>query len=364
MGASRKTREEVLERQVLAATVAFVATFGGVSYALVPYAIELPAAFSRADTGNFPFTPQHVSIGAPRGGSRGRAVTLSAHVCCTHSSACRTRSATPAASTRRLAWRAAARVQRLRAAATRVVRRFANPLTALMCLRWPHAAHLVACIAFCATLLQSLTTWSFSTHPLKSQVALLVSLVNGVSATLYLAKCLGHVTIVASGVPGEHMMPLRYVQWLFTTGCLIRTLACLSPEGPGAARALRRTLRWDAFMLACGCAERLLPSPANSVAFAVSAVGFWGTMAGQYSLFALGTQTLSTRGDKVALRALQRATTITWLLFPAARLLCWQGVLGTNGEEVIFSVLDVLAKFGYSTFLMVGTFTLAAKGAE
>ena len=67
MGASRQTREEVLERQVLAATVAFGVTFVGCTYALVPYAIELPAAFSRADAGIFPFTPQHVSIGASRG---------------------------------------------------------------------------------------------------------------------------------------------------------------------------------------------------------------------------------------------------------------------------------------------------------
>ena len=178
------------------------------------------------------------------------------------------------------------------------------------------------------------------------------------------AKCAGHVTVVASGVPGEHMMPLRYLQWLFTTGCLIRTLACLSPEGPGAARTLRRTLRWDAFMLAAGCAERLLPSPLNAAAFAASSLGFWGAMRGQYALFALGGQTLSTRGDMVALRALRRVTTLTWSLFPLARLLCWRGVLGTNGEEVVFSVLDVLAKFGYSTFLMVGTFALAAKGAE
>jgi bacteriorhodopsin len=223
---------------------------------------------------------------------------------------------------------------------------------------------LVACIAFIATLLQSLSTWSFSTHPMKSQVALLVSLVNGVSATLYLAKCLGHVTIVASGAPGEHMMPLRYLQWLFTTGCLIRTLACLSPDGPGAARALRRTLRWDALMLASGCAERLLPSPVNGVAFVASTLGFLQTMRGQYALFAMGEKTLSTQGDLVALKALRRVTTLTWCAFPLARAACWGGVLGTNGEECVFSVLDVLAKFGYSTFLMVGTFALAAKGAE
>jgi bacteriorhodopsin len=215
----------------------------------------------------------------------------------------------------------------------------------------------------------------FSVHPLKSQVALLVTLVNFVSTTLYAAKCLGHVTVVASGVPGEHMMPLRYLQargvradacnrkpsdarcarpqWCFTTCCLIRTLACLSPDGPRSRRVLRQTVLADWGMLATGAAERVLPAPLSYVFYILSSLFFVQTLRGQYTLFAFGTQTLSTVGDLRALRALRKMTTLTWCLFPAARLACMAHVLGTNGEEVVFSLLDILAKFMYSTFLMV-----------
>jgi bacteriorhodopsin len=220
----------------------------------------------------------------------------------------------------------------------------------------------VACIAFAATLLQSFTTWTFSTHPLKTQVALLVSLVNGVSSTLYAAKCLGHVTIVASGMPGEHMMPLRYLQWMFTTGCLIRVLACLSPAGPRSRAVLRNTTLADLAMLFFGFLERMLPWPRNALAFGAASLCFVVTMRGQYTLFRYGAITLSTESDKVALASLQRMTTFTWLLFPVARAACLAGLLGTNGEEVVFSMCDLISKFGYSTFLMVGTFSMANSG--
>ena len=143
MGASRLTREEVLERQVLAATVAFAATFAGVSYALVPYAIELPAAFSRADTGNFPFTPQHVSIGASRlRRLMRRRRHASTRVGRTRRCACLTRSATRTASSCMPAWRAAARDLRLRVAAVRVAHACCKPLTDLLLVPLPHAAQL------------------------------------------------------------------------------------------------------------------------------------------------------------------------------------------------------------------------------
>ena len=163
-------------------------------------------------------------------------------------------------------------------------------------------------------------------------------------------------------MPGEHMMPLRYLQWMFTTGCLIRVLACLSPAGPRARAVLRNTLLADFAMLFFGAWERMLPWPGNALAFIASSVAFVSTMRGQYALFRFGATTLSTEGDRIALAALQRMTTFTWMLFPIARALCLAGVLGTNGEEVVFSACDLMAKFGYSTFLMVGTFSMANKG--
>jgi hypothetical protein len=69
--------------------------------------------------------------------------------------------------------------------------------------------HLVACVCFAATSMQSFLAWSFSAHPLKRCVAILVSLVNAVSTTLYGGKVLGYVTIMPTRVAGQFFLPLR-----------------------------------------------------------------------------------------------------------------------------------------------------------
>lgn len=222
-------------------------------------------------------------------------------------------------------------------------------------------AHLVACIAFGATLLQSYTTWMFTVHPLKTQVALLVSLVSGASTVLYGAKFAGAVTILEAATPGTFCMPLRYLQWGFSTGCLICMLGALSPEGPRARAVLRRTLAINAAMMTCACLERLLPAPANLGAFAAGGACFVANLRGQYELFRLAAMTLMLPADRVALAALQRMTTLTWILFPLTRAAALGGVLGRNAEEVAFCVCDFAAKFGYATFLLAGTFSIASK---
>jgi bacteriorhodopsin len=189
-----------------------------------------------------------------------------------------------------------------------------------------------------------------------------VSLTNGVSATLYGAKYLGAVTVVASRTPGEFFMPLRYLQWLFTTACLIRMLGCLSPAGPRARRVLRNTLCVDVAMMGAACLERFLPAPFSWGAFVAGGCFFVGNLRGQSELFRLGAQTLSTSSDQVALAALKKMTVATWVLFPLARAAGASHALGPNGEEVLLTICDVAAKFGYSTFLMVGSFSLANDG--
>jgi bacteriorhodopsin len=191
---------------------------------------------------------------------------------------------------------------------------------------------------------------------------MLVSLVNAVSTTLYAGKCLGFVTVLPTRVAGQFFLPLRYVQWAFTTACLIRAVACLSPDSWHTRALLRRTLLADLVMLAACGAERYAAAPISLAAFAVGAACFVRTMSGQYALFAAGARTLSTPGDKVALAALRRMTTLTWLLFPAARVLVLLGLLGPCGEEVVFTLVDIAAKFGFSTFLLVGAFSVANKG--
>ena len=127
---------------------------------------------------------------------------------------------------------------------------------------------------------------------------------------------------------------------------------------------LRNTLLTDAIMLLLGALERALPMPHNMVAYVLASIGFVFCLRGQWELFRLGAQTLSTPSDRAALLALRRMTTFTWCLFPAARVAALAGLLHANGEEVAFSLLDVAAKFGYATFLLVGSFKLADKGAE
>ena len=111
-------------------------------------------------------------------------------------------------------------------------------------------------------------------------------------------------------------------------------------------------------LAACGC-ERYAAAPVSLAAFAVGAVCFVRTMNGQWALFSAGARTLSTPSDKVALAALRRMTTLTWLLFPLARVLVLLGMLGPCGEEVVFTAVDIAAKFGFSTFLLVGAFSIA-----
>ena len=217
--------------------------------------------------------------------------------------------------------------------------------------------HVAACITFAVAFAVSLTVWSWSTHPVKRALAVLVSLINWVAFVTYAAQVWGGAPAMRTS-HGEAVQPFRFLQWSFTTPLLITALTSIADDGPRARALLQRAIACDLLMLAFGLGERFGTGLSRGALFGVSSAAFVGTMAPMAALFRLASDALSTPEDAASLAALWRHTLAMWSLFPAARLAGVLGLLGPNAEEVLMALLDILAKTGYSIVLMAGTFTL------
>jgi bacteriorhodopsin len=223
---------------------------------------------------------------------------------------------------------------------------------------------MAACITFAVAFMVSLTIWSWSGHPVKRALAVLVSLINWVAFCTYAFQVAGLAPAMATRVAGDVMQPFRFLQWSFTTPMLICALTSIAGDGPVARALLRRGIACDLAMLATGFAERFAAAALRAPLFALSSAAFAGTMAPMASLFRLAAGALSAPEDAASLAALWRHTLTVWSLFPAARAACVLGLLGPNAEEVVMALLDVSAKTGYSIVLMAGTFTLVDQMTE
>ena len=224
--------------------------------------------------------------------------------------------------------------------------------------------HTAACITFAVAFAVSLTVWAWSTHPVKRSLAVLVTLINWVAFCTYASQLVGLAPAMATRVSGDVMQPFRFLQWSFTTPLLICALTASAGDGPVARRLLARAVACDWAMLAFGFAERYATAPGRGATFAASSVAFVGTMAPMAALFRLAASALSDPEDAASLAALWRHTLTMWTLFPAARLARLAGLLGSNSEEAMMALLDILAKKGYSIMLMAGTFTLVDTTTE
>jgi bacteriorhodopsin len=224
--------------------------------------------------------------------------------------------------------------------------------------------HVAACITFAIAFMVSLTIWSWSTHPVKRALAVLVSLINWVAFVTYAAQVAGKAPAMATRTAGDVMQPFRFLQWSFTTPLLICALTSIAGDGPVARKLLRRGVACDLLMLLTGFGERFAANPVRSLLFGASSAAFAGTMLPMAALFRLASSALSAPEDAASLAALWRHTLTMWSLFPAARAACVLGLLGPNAEEVVMALLDILAKTGYSIVLMAGTFTLVDQMTE
>ena len=186
---------------------------------------------------------------------------------------------------------------------------------------------------------------------------MLVWALNTVSFLNYASKLAGLQPPVRT-LSGGYMRPLRYLEWSFTTACLIRVLGVLTPDGPKARALVRRTIALDVLLIGMGAAEHAAPAELKHPLFGAALCLFVPVMLGQLRLYRLGGETLSTASDAEGLSSLKRTTLATWCLFPLARLACLLGFIGPNCQELLFTSLDVASKFGFAVFLLVGTFAL------
>ena len=223
---------------------------------------------------------------------------------------------------------------------------------------------MAACVTFAVAFMVSFTIWSWSTHPVKRSLAVLVTLINWVAFCTYAAQLAGLAPAMGTAEAGDAMQPFRFLQWAFTTPLLICALTSIAGDGPLARGLLRRGVACDLLMLATGFLERYGAFPGRAALFAISSVAFVGTMAPMAALFRLAAGALSAPEDAASLAALWRHMLAMWTLFPAARLAALAGLLGANAEETVMAALDVLAKTGYSIVLMAGTFTLVDQMTE
>jgi bacteriorhodopsin len=208
-------------------------------------------------------------------------------------------------------------------------------------------------------LLFTACTWGFATHPVKRAVAVCVSLVNAVAFATYASHCAGITYALPTMTPGDVMEPFRILQWCFTTPMLIVVLACIAGDGPVARRTVAAALATDWAMLAFGFAERYVAGGAlRGVLFAASGAAFAVAMHRLRMLFSFAAAAVSAPEDAESLAMLWRHTIRVWCGFPIARLLRIGGVLGPNGEEVSFALLDIAAKTCYACWMLTCSFGL------
>jgi bacteriorhodopsin len=220
------------------------------------------------------------------------------------------------------------------------------------------AAHASACNIFGATLLFTLASWAWATHPVKRAIASCICLVNAVAFATYAAHSAGYTPALQTVTPGDLMEPFRFLQWSFTTPMLIVVLGCIAGDGPVARGLLFRALAADMLMIALAFGERYAAGALRGVLFWGGGAFFWVTMRAMQRLFTLAAAAASAPEDAQSLRTLWRHTLVCWCCFPLVRALRIGGAVGPNAEEILFAVADIAAKTGYSCLLINGTFTL------
>lgn len=199
--------------------------------------------------------------------------------------------------------------------------------------------------------------WRLAVLPVKRDVAALLTFVACMGFATYACEAAG-LAAVARSRAGGYVLPLRFAHWLTCTPCLVAVLGKLVPPGAlsrQARRQTRVTAACDVAMLLLAAAEHALPRPwQRRAALGGSVALFVPTLAGQLWLMRAAATPDDVNGRP--LRQLRRTTVVTWLLYPFSRLLVVCSGLGSSGEEVALTVLDLLSKSGYASLLLVASF--------
>jgi len=147
----------------------------------------------------------------------------------------------------------------------------------------------------------------------------------------------------------------RYVDWLITTPLLLLDLILFSKP------LLNKGWEWDAtaivgfdvLMIITGIVSGAATGPAKWFFFWAS-VGAFAVVSAYVVNIYLKAPRIPEQGVARKLRLLSAYLGVLWLIYPFVFALYFGGVFGPTTEDLLYAVLDVLAKVGFGFILLLG----------
>lgn len=217
-------------------------------------------------------------------------------------------------------------------------------------------AHCVSMVSFAVTLLLCIAAYAWVVNPFKRLVSLCVCTISAVALATY-------TYFVFYGVPymlakdGQSFEPVRYLQWLFTTPCMIFAISCFT-EINWSNGKLRGSLEADLAMVVFGFLDRFCGPPLRYVWFVLSCAAFLRTMHQFHQVFVAAQGVMVDEMDRHNLKRVHVFTFFTWSLFPLVRVASIVGYVDDTVEDIATTCLNLSAKLIYAVSLMVVSFTV------
>eukprot|EP00899_Mesostigma_viride_P001457 jgi/Mesvir1/11311/Mv25056-RA.3 len=186
-------------------------------------------------------------------------------------------------------------------------------------------------------------------HPSKWQVSVTTMFINSAAAICHLTAVLGKAPVITSSFGGRPLLPMRYIQWSFTTAAMTYLHSHI--------------WHWDAlltiqmmmlatFMSVTGLLGTWMAFPLNVMGMAVSFYCFALLGQGLWHGYRIHLSSKDCEFSMVALRRIVLATSFLWSTYPTIWVVGGVGLISPELEEVLMGIMDVVSK-GVVTHTMV-----------
>jgi sensory rhodopsin len=191
--------------------------------------------------------------------------------------------------------------------------------------------------------------------------ALLLVVITAVAATCYLAMALGLGDVVVGAGDSTHVVQTaRYVDWFITTPLLLYTLVSLLTPALPSSVLLVAVIALDLYMIVTGLLAAVVADVTRWVWFALSGLALVLLAALMYGPIYRHARTgPSFRFYQVLalfLVLLWFAYPVVWVLSPAGA-----SVISFETENILYLLLDVLAKAVFSVLVLVALLRMGQK---
>ena len=185
--------------------------------------------------------------------------------------------------------------------------------------------------------------------------ALLLVIITTVAATSYLAMALGLGTVE---VAGNSVQIARYVDWVITTPLLLYTLVTILVPALPSSVLLLAVIALDIYMIVTGLLAALDPGNARWGWFVLSGLALVLLAAILYGpIYRYAKTSKAFRFYQV----LSLYLVILWFLYPIVWVLSpvGAGVISYELENILYLILDLLAKAVFSVLVLVALVRIA-----